>query len=304
MHSISSRCILLLTGTILFLSCIILLINHFIFKFSGNNYIPENTLPAILLLIISNIGLYLCFKKNSKICQSGREVLYFFTVMLVIAFATNAVQLTPFSTIDSQIISFETLIHLNMSTILKWTAEHPHLQIFLAKIYDSLPYQMSLLPILAIISGRFYLLREYYFLLLCTTIFGFGFYYFFPTTAPASIINSPLFASNQIATGLKFNQIHQHIMPTTNEGGLIALPSFHVIWGLLCVNLLKEWSILYILLLSINIFLIASCVLLGWHYCTDIAGSLIVLLLSYYFLVTYKSYRVIRPERDVKLLIN
>jgi membrane-associated phospholipid phosphatase len=141
---------------------------------------------------------------------------------------------------------------------------------------------MCILPLFVIFTGRFYLIRKYYFYLLCTALIGFGFYYFFPTTAPASVFNHSLFFQEQIDTGLKFKQIHQFMSPTTNNGGLIALPSFHMIWAILCVNLIKKWTIPYVVLSIVNLLLISSCVLLGWHYITDIVGGLIVLLISYY----------------------
>ncbi|BCA95483.1 hypothetical protein TUM19329_18440 [Legionella antarctica] len=209
--------------------------------------------------------------------------------MSVIALATNAVQLTPFPTIDRKILSIEEFFGIHMSYIMKWTNGHTNLKTLLSIIYDSLPYQMSILPLIIIAAGRFHLIREYYFLLLFTTLLGFSFYYFFPTTAPASIVTSPFFSPAQIATGLKFNQIHNHMIPTTNEGGLIALPSFHTIWALLNVYLLKEWPVACILLLTINCLLIASCVLLGWHYVIDIIAAIFLVAISYYFLTFYKA---------------
>ncbi|HAT8115747.1 TPA: PAP2 family protein, partial [Legionella pneumophila] len=166
--------------------------------------------------------------------------------------------------------------------------KYQHFKYLLAVIYDTLPYQMSIIPLCVIVSGRFYILKDYYFLLLCTTLMGFSYYYFFPTTAPASELQSSLFAPEQIATGLKFHQIHNHIQPTTIEGGLIALPSFHTIWAILCVYLIKDWFIPCLLLSIINVLLILSCVLLGWHYPIDILAAIILVGLSYYLLTVIK----------------
>jgi hypothetical protein len=284
MRQVSLHCILLTSGLILFFSFIIFLINEFIFQFPGNNFFPEHVFAIALLLFFLNLGLRLSFPQTSKFCLIGQELFYFFCVMWIIAFATNAVQLTPFPPIDHAIVALEMKIHINMNTIVQWTNSHPQFKNLLRIIYDSLPYQMSIIPLIILFTCRMHLLREYYFLMLSTTLIGFGFYYFFPTTAPASIMDNSLFSLEQIATGLKFNQIHQHIQPTTNEGGLIALPSFHAIWAILCVHLLKEWKILYFILGVINTLLISSCVLLGWHYCMDILGSIILLFICYYFL--------------------
>ncbi|MBI2786095.1 MAG: phosphatase PAP2 family protein [Legionella longbeachae] len=284
MNQVLSCSIIFFSGCILVLSSISILINHFIYKYPGNNYFPEGIPLLLLILILFNWGIILLFKKGSKLREIGKELIYFFAVMCLIALATNAVQLTPFPTIDKSIVSLESHLHINMEAILTWTHNHPQLKYLLSIIYNSLPYQMSILPLLVIATCRFHLLREYYFLLFSTLLIGFTFYYFFPTTAPASIINSPFFLAEQIDTGLKFRQIHQYIIPTTNQGGLIALPSFHTIWAIMCVYLLREWAIPCALLMIINILLIASCVLLGWHYCTDLIAGVIVLLICYYFL--------------------
>jgi hypothetical protein len=289
-----------LSGLILFLSVIALLINHFIYQFPGNNFFPEDMVLLTSIVIITNVGLILLFGKNSRASHSGIEFLYLFLIMSVVAFATNAVQLTPFPTIDSKIISLEESLGINMVSIMKWTHEHIYFKALLGLIYDSLPYQMSILPLIIIATGRFYLIKEYYFLLLITTLFGFGFYYFFPTSAPASIVNSPFFSSAQIATGLKFYQIHHHIIPATNEGGLIALPSFHTVWALLCVYLLREWLIACGLLLIINFLLIASCILLGWHYVIDIIGAIVLVVIGHYFLRFYKATNYVSFANEVK----
>lgn len=289
MRQVSLRCLPTLIVVILVLSSMALLLNHFFYKFPGNNYFPENIPLMILLLLLINWGLILIFGKNSRASSMARELVYYFGIMSLIALATNAIQLTPFPTIDKNILSAERLININMGSILIWTDHFPNFKFLLTFIYDTLPYQMTLVPLLIIATGRFELLRDYYFLLLCTTLFGFTVYYFFPTTAPASIINSPLFSADQLATGLKFHQIHHHIAPTTNEGGLIAFPSFHVVWALLCVYLFKEWILLCTLLFIINLFLIASCILLGWHYPIDVVGGLVLVGLSYYLLRLCKS---------------
>jgi membrane-associated phospholipid phosphatase len=289
MKQISLRLIIPLAVLLLALSVAALLINLFFYKYQGNSFFPEGIPQLVITLILFSVGSNLYFSKGNKIRQIGPELLYFVAVMSLIALASNAVQLTPFPPIDKYIVALERHFHIHMESILSWTNNHPKFKSILVGIYASLDYQMTIFPLLVIVTYRFHLIREYYFLLLCTTLIGFGFYYFFPTTAPASIINSPFFFTEQIDTGLKFSQIHHYINPTTNEGGLIAFPSFHVIWAILCVNLLREWVVPCILLLVTNLLLIASCVLLGWHYVTDIIGGFIVLLISCAFLKWYNA---------------
>jgi hypothetical protein len=227
------------------------------------------------------LGLIVFFGKDSEANQYGLELLHLYGIMSLIAIASNAIQLTPFAPIDTQIMNFESHFHINIPSILEWTHTHSLVKKILSAAYDSLPYQMSILPLCVIMSGRFHLLREYYFLMLLTTLLGYTFYYFFPTTAPASVISSALFGPEQLATGLKFTQIHSHILPTTNQGGLIALPSFHVIWALLCIYLVKDWYYIRTGFVIINSALILSCILLGWHYPTDVIAGLFIVGFSY-----------------------
>jgi membrane-associated phospholipid phosphatase len=120
---------------------------------------------------------------------------------------------------------------------------------------------------------------------MCSSLLiGFIVYYFFPTTAPASVLHSDYFIKEQLATGLKFTQIHQYIQPTTLDGGLIAFPSFHVIWAWLCLYLIRSWFVVFYVFLFINILLIFSCVMLGWHYFLDIILSFLILLFCHYLL--------------------
>lgn len=283
------RWIILLSFCIIILSVSSFWFNFFIYQYPGNNYFPDNTLHIALSLILFYTGFLLLLGKNSRFTQSSIELIYFFAVMSIIALATNAVQLTPFPTIDAQIIKFEAKAHINMLQVVAWTYSHPNWYMVLAIIYDSLTYQMCFIPLFILAMGKFTLLRDYYFLLLFTVLFGFIFYYFFPTTAPASMLSSPYFSSYQIATGLKFRQIHQHLSPSTIEGGLIALPSFHTIWALFCVYLLKDWFVAWFILLVINLLLIASCVLIGWHYPIDIVAGLLLAAVSFYLLIKINS---------------
>jgi membrane-associated phospholipid phosphatase len=299
-----NNCLLLLSTLIAILSLTALLINFFIYQYPANNYFADETVHIGCSFVLFYLGLLVLVGKNDKSTHKARELIYYYAVMCLIAFATNAVQLTPFAPIDTKIVEFEALVHINLGDILAWTHKHPNLDVLLRLIYDSLPYQMFFVPVFVLVMGRFQVLREYYFLLLLTTLLGFSFYYFYPTSAPASVINSPFFNTNQIATGLKFNQIRNHIHPSTAEGGLISLPSFHCIWALLCVYLLKEWLILCIILFLINIILIASCVLIGWHYPSDILAGFLLVALGYYFLKKLNSLELKDAQpASIELLI-
>ena len=277
----NSRPIIYAAVLLSFLSICIITINAFYYHFPGNNYFPDNTPYITFSLLLMYCGFVLQFGKASQLAAIVKELVFFLLVMAVIALATNAAQLTPFSPIDKHIIAIETSLHINMKAIIAWTHTKPQLMQLLDFIYNTLPYQMIAFPLLIIITKRWDYIREYYFLLLASAIIGFSFYYFFPTTAPASVIESHNFSEAQRATGLKFMQIHHYIQPSTLDGGMIALPSFHVIWAWFCLYTLRIWPIGFIIMLPINLLLVASCVLLGWHYPTDILGGIVVIFMSH-----------------------
>ena len=267
--------------TVLIISGLALSVNHLTYQYLGNNYFPSSALLFATTLPLMYAGFYLQYGVNSKITRMTQEILCFFMVMAVMILATNAVQYTPFTPIDKQLIAWDSFLPFDVKSLMDWTYAHPLIKTYFETIYQSLTYQMTYLPLLFIILGRTTLVREYYCLLLITALLGFCFYYFFPTTAPASIIESPHFSDSQHATGLKFNQIHQHIKPTTYEGGMISFPSFHIIWAWLCVYLLRHWPVAFVLMLLMNLSLSLSCVMLGWHYPIDALGSIIVIIMGH-----------------------
>lgn len=281
MRSQSLLCSIYAAVILLFFSAIAFVVNIFFYQYPGNTYLPPLTNFIAIALLLVYTGACLQFGRNSKIPLILKEVIYFFLVILIITIATNAVQYTPFKPIDHYLVYLEEKLYIDVKAIIAWTHDHPTLKTIMGYIYNSLVQQMIFIPLLVIIAMRFKLIHEYYFLMLSSALIGFIFYYFFPTTGPASVVDSPYFYEVQRATGLKFHQIHNYIPPTTIEGGMIALPSFHIIWAWFCIYILKEWKIAFFILLLLNIGLTASCVLLGWHYPVDIIGSVIVIVLSH-----------------------
>ena len=282
MHIHRVRFIVSIAVFLSFLSGIATAVNALFYQYPGNNYFPPNTFFMAVTLVLLYLGFLLQMGSKSKPAAITKELIYFYLMMVILTFTTNAIQYTPFPTIDRQIFAFETAMHINIGTILSWTTAHPILKHALELIYDSLPYQMIYIPLFIILMGQVDAIRQYYFFMLFSALLGFSFYYFFPTSAPASIIDNPYFSNFQKATNLKFSQIHHHIPPTTIDGGMISFPSFHAIWAWFCLYLIRGWPVIFFILLIINMLLTASCVLLGWHYPLDIIGSIIIIVMTHY----------------------
>lgn len=263
------------------LATIAFTINHFFYQYKGNNYFPPGVFQAgiCLLLMVGCTRFYL--GKHHVLYKFSQSILKLYLVMGGIALLTNAVQLTPFLPIDKQLIATELFFGIDLSRIIAWTAKHPLIHLILSCVYDSLTWQMTFLPIMVTCFGGFTVLRQYFCFMLISAILGFTIYYFFPTLAPASNIVSTYFRPEQYATGIKFTEIHHHLYPSTMEGGMIAFPSFHAIWAWFCLYLVRPWPIIFFLLLPVNLLLVLSCVLLGWHYPIDIIGSILIILFTH-----------------------
>lgn len=286
-RTIYTRHLAILALIILILSSIAYLFNFYITKYPGNDYMIILVFTPSFFIALCFVGYELLYGLGKVPTQFIKECVLYFITALVIIYATNAVQYTPFPPIDRQIVTFEALFNIRVDTIVSWTNSHPHLKSLLNFSYEFLTFELFLLPIFVLIIHRYSYLREFCYLLLATCLFGFTFYYFFPTTAPASIWPTGAFTLSQQATQLKFWQIHHHIPPTTQEGGMISMPSFHIIWAWLCTYMVRFNAPLFYTLIVYNSILTVACVLLGWHYPLDIIGSVITIVLAHWL---YKKF--------------
>ena len=266
--------IFILACVYLVLSLVCFLLNHQLFHFTSIKYYPQNSLQTCLTVILLYLAMYYRFGKESNITQMSKLLLFYFAILALIAMLTTAAQLTPFPLIDKAILAAEPF---DLLTIILWTKQHPWIHTVLFWAYNSLNLEIATLPLLLIIYLKKEYLYEYFIFILYTGLLGFGFYYFYPSNGPATVLNPDYFASYQQAVGVRFTEIHHHIIPSTLEGGLVACPSFHTIWAWLTAYAMRPFPLLYKILLPYNMLIILACVLLGWHYIIDILCGLTIL---------------------------
>lgn len=263
-----------------------LMANRYGTQFPGNNYLPNAALPAICILILCFFGTRLLYPHKAYPQQLITHLLIYFLLVAAIAYATNGIQYTPYHTVDTQIIHFEASLNIELTTIMNWAQTSPFFIKLMTLAYNSLNYQLILIPLVAIalfVSSAEGQRRLFFFYscMLWTAFIGFSIYYFWPTSAPASNMMSSWFLPAQYSTGQKFYDIHHYITPSTKAGGMIAFPSFHAIWALLCLYLVWPYPLVFLLLGGCNSVLILACVFLGWHYPTDILGAFAVVALAF-----------------------
>jgi membrane-associated phospholipid phosphatase len=207
----------------------------------------------------------------------------FFWCMLANMLLVNSIQATPFSPIDPWLLKADRWMGINTSVLMEWTHNHPDFHKLFNFTYLALLFELIGIPmILTFFNGR-KSLSVFYIAQLSTMIVGSLIYFFFPTMAPSGIVHSPYFSHAQDDTSLRFLQIHHFLKPTSTDGGLIAFPSFHVIWAILLVNACRAKKIFFYPILCFNIILIIATVFLGWHYVTDVISGVILALLGIAF---------------------
>jgi membrane-associated phospholipid phosphatase len=196
---------------------------------------------------------------------------------------STGVQHTPFPLIDKYLVIIDQWMGFHTQALLNWTYAHPRLQSIFVYCYSSLGLELVFLPLIVAALGDKSAIQNYFLAFVISYIIGMTIYYFIPTAGPTVIFKNPHFLPEQHDTFLKFFEIHHRILLTTTEGGMIAFPSFHVLWACFMVYLCRHHKWLFFPILVLNIGIIASTVFLGWHYLTDVIGGILLAIGSIYW---------------------
>ncbi|MCX7115758.1 MAG: phosphatase PAP2 family protein [Gammaproteobacteria bacterium] len=273
----------LLLGVYILLGLTAYSVNQFVYHYPGNTYsLDDLFLQICVVFTLITLGIQANFGRYSRIGCFFQDALFATLFFYLLLWGGAQIQYTPFMPIDAHLVRADDALHFHVGEWVTWLHSHPHLKHVLDGIYIAIDLEVIFCFLLVILFRKRGLLTQYYRCMLFSAIMGYTFYYFFPSTAPASMGVSPYFDANQYATGLKFNQIHHYLQPTTLEGGLISFPSFHVIMAWFSAWLTRCWPTVFIVLLVYNACLAASCFLLGWHYFVDIIGSVLMIGLAHY----------------------
>jgi hypothetical protein len=242
-------------------------------------YKPPNFLGILILGFILPICCHF-YHKLLGYKEIAYDFSYFSFALLLATLALNACQLTPYPTVDSYLARAE---FLPLTQYILWIRNHDYTQQFLIEIYNSLEFMLVITPFVAYLLGKqyFYSFAKFF---LVGCMIGFTFYYFFPSCGPASILPKHVFLPEQHANHIKFWEIHHGIKASTEAGGLIAFPSFHVIWAWNCVRIYFYQKIIFTLFILWFLLTCISTVVLGWHYSTDVIGSFMFIFLIEYLI--------------------
>lgn len=268
------RTYFLLIAITLLIGGVYLLINQLYFHYNGIFYIPSlwlKLIPFILPLML--FGMY-ARKISPRMAYFTRSYsIYFFTIV-ALGLLTTGIQYTPFPLIDHVLAKADMFVGFNSLKIINWTYAHPPIKHFLSQMYDTVGYQLFFIPLILAIwldkkAFEIFLLSLIFSYFIGTTI-----YYFFPTAGLTAVFQSPHFLPGEHLTFKKFYDLHHHIKFTFTGGGMIAFPSFHVAWAILLTYACRYKKWIFYPLILLNIFVISSTVMLGWHYLTDVFGGI------------------------------
>lgn len=267
-------------GLILVIGCAILTINHFYFHNTVWD-IANGVYTTIPILVV--VWWFIAQFHRQKWPRFSLVVITICNSTLFISVTTIAclgILTTPFNIIDHHLVKLDLWMGFDVTVFMAWVYQHPIVERVLSFAYNTWYFQIPLAPIvLALLKKsdevhRYFMGYALYFLMAALI------YYFFPTIAPAGVMQSPHFLANQHELVLRFNEIHQHLPVSFHRGGLIAFPSVHVTTALTVLIAFRKIKPIFYPMLIINALLIVATMGLGYHYLSDVIMSFIVVAIS------------------------
>lgn len=267
-------------GITLLLGVIYLLVNQLFFHYSGIFYVPSLWLalsPFVLGLLLLGMATR---KISPRMGYFTRSYSIYFFIVLALGILTTGMQYTPFPLIDHALAKADMLMGFHSLKVLNWTYAHPHVKHFLSLMYDMVGYQLFVIPLMLAFWLDKKAVEIFLLSIIASYLIGTTIYYFFPTAGLTAVFSSPHFLPGEHETFKKFYDVHHHIPFSFTGGGMIAFPSFHVAWAVLLTYACrhKKW-ILYPLIV-VNIAIIVSTFMLGWHYLIDVFGGLLLAVIA------------------------
>lgn len=248
-------------------------VNALFFRYTGIFYFPRLFWPLVPpLFVVLAYGLRLRASRPD-LSFALVAMSFYLATMITQAVLVTGLQYAPFPPIDAALARWDAALGVNVSSVLPWTYSRPWFERLLWRCYNSVDVQLALVPLLACCLRDRGRMRTYMYAVIYSFLIGGLFYYFFPSSGPAAVFQSPYFAPAERMTHVKFYHVHHFEPVTTLAGGLIAFPSFHVAWGILLPYLGRGRRWTFYPLLALNAVMIAATVLLGWHFLVDVAGG-------------------------------
>lgn len=232
----------------------------------------------------------ICMRKSiAPIAGEFLVTLFLTLIALSIGLALEGpLLLTPFAPIDHMLAIWDAHLGIHTTHIMAWIHQPNHnwhhmLVPLLQTAYASLTPIMILTPLFLHYTqhntqrSRLYLLATMLGGLIASFI-----YFFWPTTAPITVLPSPYYNIDANQLLHRFILIHHNLPFTHTSGaGLIAFPSCHVLWT--CILIFTYWHrpILRWMMLMLGCLIIWATMALGYHYGVDVIAGMLIAVLSH-----------------------
>jgi membrane-associated phospholipid phosphatase len=269
-HSILAYCALLafvvfiyqyLVGwqfSIYFLGLFLLPVGFFMF---GYVFTQLNNNLSILALIWRSLG-------------------YFTLITPLLFMACVFLPLTPHAIADPLLKSFDAAIGINVAVLMShFKTNQPVLTDFFWWTYQSITWQVVLVVlIMPLLSMQ--KVEQFYQLACVTFVVTLVICYFFPSINPYYSYPDYHFYSGHIIEAHAYVAFRADRLVSVNDN--ISCPSYHVITALMLIHVfwsLKRFHLRYVFLI-LNILMICSTVITGWHYVIDVIAGFAVFYFS------------------------
>ena len=263
-------------GAALLIAAVLLTVNSLYFRYTGISYFPRECWWLAFVALDFAVFGHLVRHRSPYASFVAVNMAFYALTAAVMGVLTTGIQYSPFPRIDHALARWDAFLGWDTVAVLRWVAERPRLRTFLGWCYNSTELQLVLTPFVAAYAHDKKTLRAFLYGTVYASIVGSLIYYFFPSSGPAGVFESPDFLNVQRLTHLKYEQVHHFRPVTTLLGGLIAFPSFHVAWSVLATYAAKPRKYIFLALVVLNAVVIASTVLLGWHYLVDVPAGILL----------------------------
>ncbi len=280
----------------------LLVVNHFTHHYTGNLWYDPTWQRATVPLL--GLSVFLIYFQDIISRRLGL-VMYLFVFYCLSLTAglilTQGIQLTPFATIDHWLLHADQLLGFNQNALINFVYAHKWLHDMFVTTYDSITIELVIIPFIMALLLCERSVKVFLLAMLISYPVGLLIYYFFPATAPATLLHNAHFIAMQHDTYIKFYQIHHYLTITTVEGGLVVVPSFHIIWATLITYLTRTKKWIFYPVLIWNGVLVCSTLGLGWHYLIDVIAGFVVaggaIVVAEYLFTTCKARRITQDSK-------
>ena len=260
------------------IAAVLFLVNTWRFHYTGISYFPRECWWLAFVALDFAVFGHWVRERSPQASFIARNLAFYALTAAAMGVLTTGIQYSPFARIDASLAGWDRRIGWDTVAALRWIAGRPNGREVLNWFYGSTEFQLVLAPFIPALAGDRRRLRTFLYAIVYSSFAGSLFYYFLPSSGPAGIFQSPDFLPVQRLTHWKYEQVHQALPVTTLLGGLIAFPSFHVIWSVLATYAALPRRPLFWALAAFNAVVIASTVLLGWHYLVDVPAGILLAL--------------------------